>query len=206
MQQKVIAMQVTYAVDDGTFAERMPSFTSMVCGPPPKRQRCLKFDSMPDQDYSSQEYSSQSPSISCSQQESHSNAGLPSHSQLRTSSTSLSDQVDGPNASDAIKEVSYKRQERPSLHQSGSVRSSNRHSSAALPALAVAMGSKAPNAASSAASAAAAAAAAAVTPVTSRHLSSQMGRPVHAYPNCMSPVYLCFVCESGSNEWHDQLQ
>lgn len=186
-------MQVPYAVDDSTFAERMPSFTSMVCGPPPKRQRCLKFDSMPDQDHSSQEYSSQSPSISCSQQESHSNAGLPSQSQLRTSSTSLSDQVDGPNASDPIREVSYKKQERPSLQQSGSVRSSSRQSSAALPALAVAMGSKAPNAASSAASAAAAAAAAAVTPVTSRRLSSQMGRPVYPCPNCVSPLHLSFV-------------
>lgn len=172
----VFSMQVPYGLHDSTFAERMPSFTSMVCGPPPKRQRCLKFDSMPEQDHSSQEYSSQSPSISCSQQESHSNIGLHSQSQLRTSSTSLSEQVDGPNDSDPIKEVSLKTHERPSHHhQSGPVRSSSRHDSAALPALAAAMGSKAPDAAGSAVSAAAAAAAAAVTPVTSRHMSSQSG-------------------------------
>ena len=164
-------MQVPYGMGDSTFAERMPSFTSLVCGPPPKRQRCLKFDSIPDEDNSSQEYSTQSPSPSCSQQESHSNAGLCSHSQLRTSSTSQSEQVDGPNDTDSIKKMSVKQDHG---QQSASVRSSSRHASAALPALAAAMGCQPPNAASSAASAAAAAAAA-VTPVTSRHMSSQSG-------------------------------
>lgn len=160
---------------DSTFVERMPSFTSLVCGPPPKRQRCLKFDPMPDQDHSFQEYSTQSASPSGSQQESHGNAGLLSESQLQTSSVTMSEQVDSPNDSDSIKNAS-KNQERSCHQQSASVRSSIRHSSAALPALAAAMGSQAPNAASSAASAAAAAAAAAaVTPTTSRHMSSQSG-------------------------------
>ena len=49
-------------------------------------------------------------------------------------------------------------------------------SSAALPALAAALGARAPTAARSAASQAAAAAAAAVTPITSRHVSSQSGK------------------------------
>ena len=167
-------MQVPYGMGDSTFVDRMPSFTSLVCGPPPKRQRCLKFDSMPEQDHSSQDYSTQSPSPSCSQQESRGNAGPHSESQLCTSSASLSEQVDSPDDNDSIRKAPVK-QARPSHQQSASVRSFNRHPSAALPALAAAMGSQAPHADSSAASAAAAAAAA-VTPITSRHMSSQSGK------------------------------
>ena len=168
------AMQVSFGLGDSTFVDRTPSFTSLVCGPPPKRQRCLKFDSMSEQEHSSQEYSTQSPSPSCSQQESHGNAGPPSGSHLRTSSATLSEQVDSPDDNVSSKKASVK-QDRPSHQQSASVRSSTRHASAALPALAAAMGSQAPNAGSSAASAAAAAAAAAVTPIASRHMSPQSG-------------------------------
>ena len=167
------AMQVPFGMGDSTLVDRMPSFTSLVCGPPPKRQRCLKFDAMPEQEHSSQEYSTHSPSPTCSQQESRDNAGPRSESRFRTSSASLSEQVDSPNDNDSIKKASVK-QEHPSHQQSASVRSSSRPLSAALPALAAAMGSQAPNAGSSSASAAAAAAAA-VTPIASRHMSSQSG-------------------------------
>ena len=163
---------------DGALVDSMPSFVSLISGPPTKRQRCLRFESLPDPAHSSQEYSSQSPSPSISQQESHSNAGLQSQSSLRASSVSQSDQGSGPCFTDieANKGVAIK-QEDPSQRQSTSVRSAGRQSTAAcaaLPALSAAMGSHAPSAARSAASQAAAAAAA-VTPVTSRHMSSQSG-------------------------------
>lgn len=171
-------VQVPYATGDISFVDRMPSFTSLVSGPPAKRQRCLQFGSMSEPGHSSQEYSSQSPSPSCSQQESHSDADHQSQSQQRASSTAQSDQADGTcsNDGDSSKAVSVK-QEYASLPHSVPARASSRQampSSGALPALAAALTAQPPNAARSAASQAAAAAAA-VTPVTSRHMSSQSG-------------------------------
>ena len=168
----------------------MPSFTSLVSGPPAKRQRCLQFGCVPEQGHSSQEYSSQSPSPSCSQQESHSNADHQSQSQQRGSSTAQSDQADATcsNDGDSSKAVSVK-QEDPSQQPAASVRAPSRQalpSSGAFPALAAALGAQAPNAAKSAASQAAAAAAA-VTPVTSRHMSSQSGIFSHNFSKCPQP-------------------
>ncbi len=174
-------LQVGYASADSGFVDRMPSFTSLVSGPPQKRQRCLQFYSTSDQENSSQEYSNQSPSASFSQEASHSNAAGTSQPHSHTVSASQSDQDDGPcsNDNESSREVSIKQE--PGLTGSGRQaaqgRASSRHpaaSSAALPALTAAMGSQMPNAARLAASQAAAAAAA-VTPVTSRHVSSHSG-------------------------------
>ena len=157
--------------------ERMPSFTSLVSNQSQKRQRRLKFETCSDQENSSQGFSNnQSPSASYSQQ-SNSNAAHPSQPESPTATLSQSgDRAEDPYSPD---DIASGREPSPAAvaddrHQTTQVRSSSRYPSAALPALAAAMGSHAPNAARSAASHVAATAAA-LTPVTSRYVSSQSG-------------------------------
>ena len=173
--------QAGHVAADRGFVDRMPSFMSLVTGPPQKRQRCLKFHTSMDQEKSSQEYSDQSPSASFSQQESRSNAGHPTEPQSQAVSASHSEQADDPCSTDndSCREVSVKQEPTftASRRQATQVRPSSRQqtvSSGAVPALAAAMGSHMPSAARSAASHAAAAAAA-MTPVSSRHVSPHSG-------------------------------
>ena len=166
----------------------MPSFTSLTAGPPHKRQRCLQFNTVAELENSSQDYD-HSPSPSYSLQESQSNGAPASRHRSQTVSASMSDQADElcSNANDQAASVKLPAGSQP--HESLQVGSASRKvaaSSAALPALAAAMGTHAPSAARSAASHAAAAAAA-VTPVTSRHISSQSGTSLH------TPTGICLV-------------
>ena len=168
----------------------MPSFTSLTAGPPHKRQRCLQFNTVAELENSSQDYD-HSPSPSYSLQESQSNGAPASRHRSQTVSASMSDQADElcSNANDQAASVQQKLPAGSQSHESLQVGSASRKvaaSSAALPALAAAMGTHAPSAARSAASHAAAAAAA-VTPVTSRHISSQSGTSLH------TPTGICLV-------------
>ncbi len=186
-------MQVVSTSAQGGFVERMPSFTSLITGPPQKRKRCLKFQTSSDQENSSQRCDQPSPSASLSQQESHGGTDHPTPPQSTIASTSQSEHVDGPCPDKIVSSMSVAAQHGAvttgAHRQSAQARPSSRQltaSSAALPALTAAMGSQMPTAATSAASHAAAAAAA-VTPVTSRYVSSHSGE-CDIPPNvCASP-------------------
>ncbi|KAL0027338.1 hypothetical protein WJX79_001664 [Trebouxia sp. C0005] len=172
--------QVASTLAQGGFAERMPSFTSLITGPPQKRKRCLKFQTSSDQENSSQRCDQPSPSASLSQQESHGGTDHPTPPQSTTVGASQSEHVDGPGRNGNVSSIGVAAQHGAATtgprRQSAQARPSSRQltaSSAALPALTAAMGSQMPSAATSAASQAAAAAV--VTPVTSRHVSSHAG-------------------------------
>ncbi len=172
-------MQVASTSAQGGFAERMPSFTSLITGPPQKRKRCLKFQTSSDQENSSQGRDQPSLSASLSQQESHGGTDHPLP-QSTIASTSQSEHIDGPCPDKNVSSIGVAAQHSAvttgAHRQSAQARPSSRQltaSSAALPALTAAMGSQMPSAATSAASQAAAAAA--VTPVTSRYVSSHSG-------------------------------
>lgn len=193
-------MQVASTSAQGGFAERMPSFTSLITGPPQKRKRCLKFQTSSDQENSSQRCDQPSPSASLSQQESHGGTDHPTPPQSTIASTSQSGHVDGPCPDKNVSSVgvaAHHGAATTSAHrQSAHARPSSRQltaSSAALPALTAAMGSQIPSAATSAASQAAAAAA--VTPVTSRYVSSHSGE-CDISPNICASPYLLHVSSS----------
>lgn len=190
-------MQVASTSAQGGFAERMPSFTSLITGPPQKRKRCLKFQTSSDQENSSQGHDQPSPSVSLSQQESHGGTDRPTQPQSTIASTSQSEDIDGPCPDKIVSSIGVAAQHGPvttgAHRQSAPARPSSRQltaSSAALPALTAAMGSQMPSAATSAASHAAAAAA--VTPVTSRYVSSHSGERVLHMSSyvCASPNLL----------------
>ncbi|DBB18290.1 TPA: hypothetical protein ACH3X3_003249 [Trebouxia sp. C0006] len=173
--------QVATTSAQGGFVDRMPSFTSLITGPPQKRKRCLKFQTSSDQENSSQGRDQPSPSASLSQQESYGGTDHPTPLQSTIASTSQSEHVDGPRPDNNMSSIGVAAQHGAvttgAPRQSAQARPSSRQltaSSAALPALTAAMGSQMPTAATSAASHAAAAAAA-VTPVTSRYVSSHSG-------------------------------
>ncbi len=189
-------VQVAYTSAQGGFAERMPSFTSLITGPPQKRKRCLKFQTSSDQENSSQACDEQSPSASLSQQESHGGTDHPTPPQTTSVSATQSEHVDGPCANENMSSIGAPAQHGAAntgaRRQSAQARPSSRQltaASAALPALTAAMGSQMPSAATSAASHAAAAAAA-VTPVTSRYVSSHSGGCDVSQNVCASPYLL----------------
>ena len=189
-------MQVVSTSAQGGFVERMPSFTSLITGPPQKRKRCLKFQTSSDQENSSQRCDQPSPSASLSQQESHGGTDKPALPQSMIANTSQSEHVDGPCPNENVSSIGVAAQHGAAStgarRQSAQARPSSRQmpsSSAALPALTAAMGSQMPSAATSAASHAAAAAAA-VTPVTSRYVSSHSGGCDVSQNVCASPYLL----------------